>query len=234
LWDHIATFAETPEGAGIDRLRPPQVIRQIVSLTLAHGARPWIVYYGFQDPASQPARREMARILSWSAAHPELFSATPYTPVAVIVSLRERDLFGGAVRCVGQGVTRCYPATSSISPLIPRHLGSLLNAGVPVIALRETQLSPATLHLFRFVTLESGKAISRDEVRALVSWVHAGGFLITNPEAGGYGEVGRKLAQPLLLEALGLRPDGRKARTLGRERSLFPIRSSLRMLSWQS
>lgn len=221
LWNYAATFAETPDGAAIDQLRPPAVIRQVLAATLAYGARPWIVYFGLENPQSKPARREMARILSWSARHPELFSAKPFAPVATLVSLRERDLFDGSIRCVGQGVVGCDPIAAKTA-LIPRHLGPVLKSGVPAIALRESQLSPEALRPFRFVTVEPGKAMSREVVQILVAWVRAGGVLIASPDAGSYDELGRRLPQPLLLQTLRLKAGENRVKKFGRGKVLLP------------
>ncbi|HEX5482819.1 MAG TPA: alpha-amylase family protein [Terriglobia bacterium] len=220
LWNYIGTFAETPEGAGIDRLRSPEAVSRVICASLAHGTRPWIVYFGLEDPGSRPARREMAKILSWYAAHPELFAGRPFTIMAALVSLRERDLFQGAIQCTGQGVTGCRPASPGQNPLIPRHLGPLLSAGVPAIVLRETYLSRDSLRPLRFVTLESGRAIGGRQAQALAAWVRAGGFLIAAPDAGEYDELGRKLPRSVLFEALGVHREDREAQRAGRGKVL--------------
>jgi len=221
LWDYMGTFAETPEGVALDRLRPPELLRRIIPASLAHGARPWIVYFGFEDSESRIGLREIARHLSWLLSHRGLFAGTPNTPVATIVSLRARDLLARVGKCIGQGVTGCYPESPTPLALIPPHMVSLLKAGVPVVALRETHLSPATLNPFQIVTLETDAIMTGKEVLALVNWVRTGGFLITRPNACEYDELGRKPVRPLLPETLRLNRDLRELQKCGKGKVLI-------------
>lgn len=216
LWDYIGTFAETPEGGALEKLRAPELLRKTVPVSLAHGARPWIVYFGFDDPQSQPGLQELARYLSWFVAHPGLFAGSPNTPVVVVVSLRARDLLNRVSKCVGHGVVGCYLETPAPQPLIPRHMETLQKLGVPLFALREIHLSPAAVRPFKIVTFEPGAVMTKGEVRILSNWVQGGGYLITVPDAGRYDELGRELARPLLQAALGLNPDSRKPQKVGK------------------
>jgi hypothetical protein len=234
LWDYMGTFAEPPKTGPIDQLRAPEFMGQIIPVSLAHGARPWIVYFGFDDPQGQPALREMGRYLSWFVAHPELFGGSPNTPVAAVVSLRARDVLAQVGKCEGQGVVGCYAQSPGQHPLTPPHVLALLKAGVPIVALREVRLSAAALRPFRIITLESGAVLTESEVNVLAGWVRAGGFLITLPDAGGYDELGRERDRPLLLHTLGLSGDVHEAQRFGKGKVLVagPDQFSGAVLAW--
>ena len=226
LWDYMGTFAEAPQGVVLDKLRPPELLRRTIPASLAHGARPWIVQLGFEDPESRPSMREMGRYLSWFVSHPDLFVGSLNTPVAALISLRARDVLARVGNCVGQGVVGCYPELPAQQPLTPPHILALLRAGVPVVALPEFRLSSATLRPFRIFTLESGAVMTKNEADVIAGWVRAGGLLITVPDAGGYDELGRKLDRPLLLETLGLHPNTAGPQKFGKGRVLVadPVR----------
>ena len=202
LWDYMGTFAETRQNPALDQLRPWEVLRRSIPPSLAHGARPWIVYLGFEDPESQSALREMGRYLSWFVSHPDFFSATPNAPLAAMISLRTRDILALMGECVGEGVTGCSADPGRQYPLTPPHLEALLKAGVPAAGLADTRLSPDSLLPFQVVTVESAFVMTSEAVNALTAWVRSGGFMITTAEAGRYNELGRRRAAPLLLERL--------------------------------
>jgi hypothetical protein len=220
LWDYIGTFAETPQGGLLDRLHPPELLRRSIPSSLAHGARPWIVYVGFEDPQSRPALREMGRYLSWFVSHPDLFAGSANTPVAALLSLRARDVLARVGKSVGQGVVSPYAELSAQQPLTPPHMFALLKAGVPLVLVLDARLSLASLRPFRIVTLESGAVMTAQEVNALAGWVRAGGSLITVPTAGEYDELGRKRVRPLLLETLRLAHDAPDAQRFGKGKAL--------------
>ncbi|HYE57152.1 MAG TPA: beta-galactosidase, partial [Rhodothermales bacterium] len=83
LWNYVGTFEEKD----YTRLRPQEVVGPIIGASLAHRARPWIVYFGFQDEqGNYQARREMEGLLSWYASHPGLFVGERWAPLGVVVS----------------------------------------------------------------------------------------------------------------------------------------------------
>jgi hypothetical protein len=83
LWNYIGTFEEKD----YSKLRPKEIVAPIVASSLAHGARPWIVYFGFQDSQDNyPARREMSELLSWYAKNPDLFGGSRWANIGVVIS----------------------------------------------------------------------------------------------------------------------------------------------------
>ena len=201
LWNYIATFQD----GNISRLRSPAVVSLMISSTLAHGALPWICYLGLDSVQDQQARKEIGRYVSWFASHPELYAGKSSAPVGAVVSLLNRDIFASINCCPKEaGVTGCV-ASADTPALIPNHIGLLLRAGMPVVALREQEISPERLRNFRIVTLATGKILEAREANALASWVRAGGILIAVSDAGEYDELGRKLGRSTLWQALGLR-----------------------------
>lgn len=221
LWDYMGTFAETPQNPALDQLRPWDVLRQSIPPSLAHGARPWIVYLGFEDPGSQSSLHELGHYLSWFASHPDLFVATPKTPVGAMISLRTRDILALMGKCVGQGVTGCSVDPGRQYPLTPPHLEALLKAGVPAVGLADTRLSPHSLLPFQVVTMESGLVMTPEEVNAMATWVRSGGFVITIPEAGRYDELGQKRDAPLLLETLQVASTLGEVQRIGKGKALI-------------
>jgi hypothetical protein len=211
LWNYIATFQD----GNISRLRSPAVVSLMISSTLAHGALPWICYLGLDNARDQQARKEIGRYVSWYAAHPELFCGRPSAPIGAVVSLLNRDIFATINYCPKEmGVTGCT-ASADTPALIPEHIGLLLRSGMPVIALREGEISPEKLQNFRMVTLATGKNLGARQAAALASWVRAGGILIAAPDAGEYDELGRKLSRSTLCKALDLTELSLKSQRIG-------------------
>ena len=180
LWNYIGTFVNNEDYTG---LKPAEVIGPLIAATLAHNARPWIVD-GFDEGQTNPrARLEMAALLGWHAAHPELFTHPPWTPVGVVFSLGSRNVLH--------------------RPLIPPHLDGLLKAGVPVAGLRDDRLSLKTLRPFRVVTIETAASLDEPVARVLSKWVCGGGVLIAAGETGCYDELGRKRSASALWRTFG-------------------------------
>ncbi|HZP80542.1 MAG TPA: alpha-amylase family protein [Chthonomonadaceae bacterium] len=195
LWNYIGTFEESD----FTQLRPQEVVGPIIAASLAHGARPWIVYYGFHDEQGDyRARKEMSDLLRWYAAHADLFSGSRWATVGVVVSTRSRD--------IGK------------QNLIPAHLAALLRAGVPTAAIREEHLTPKALKRFRVLTLETAVCLDAETARTLADWVRAGGRLIAAPEAGTRDELGRPRPRSVLWQALGLAAPPVGETTVGRGR----------------
>ena len=196
LWNYVGTFEEKD----YTRLRPQEVVGPIVGASLAHRARPWIVYFGFQDgQGNYQARRELAGLLSWYASRPRLFVGERWAPVGVVVSPLNRNVRGRA--------------------LIPGHLSELLRSGVgPVRAFRDDRLTPAGLRDTRVLTIENAVSMSEATAELLGAWVRGGGTLVGVPEAGWEDELGRRRGRSVLWEALALESGARGVVTVGRGR----------------
>ena len=205
LWNYVGTFEEKD----YSRLRPQEVVGPIVGASLAHRARPWIVYFGFHDEqGNYQARREMGALLSWYASHPELFDGERWAPAGVVVSplnrnIRRRDL-------------------------IPRHLAELLRGGGGAVrAFRDDRLTPAALRDTRVLTLENAACMSEATAEVLGAWVRRGGTLVAVPEAGWEDELGRRRARSILSEALALESLTRGVTTVGRGKVVIADASQL-------
>ena len=181
LWNYIGTFVNGEDYTG---LKPAGIIAPLIAATLAHDARPWIVDGFDEGQTDAEARREMAALLGWHAAHPELFANQPWAPVGVVFSLGSRNVVHRA--------------------LIPPHLTALLHAGVPVAGLRDDTISSETLRPFRVVTIETAACLDETASRALAKWVRSGGVLIAAADVGCYDELGQNRAGSALWQALGL------------------------------
>lgn len=180
LWNYIGTFEEKD----YSKLRPQAVVGPIIGSSLAHGARPWIVYFGFLDTQGNPlARREMSQLLSWYAARPELFDGTRWAPVGLIISPLNRNLRNRS--------------------LIPAYLADFLRAGVPIEAVRDDRLSKEVLDRFRIIILEGSVCMDQRTATTIARWVRSGGKLISVPEAGGQDELCRQRQQSAVWEVLG-------------------------------
>jgi hypothetical protein len=210
LWNYLATFRDSNPL----RLRSPAEVSLMVSTSLAHKALPWINYPGLDSVEDQPSRKEIARQVSWFASHPELFAGKLSSPVGTVVSLLTRDVFQSIKSCNKQGVTGCS-ASEDTPVLMSKHVGLLLRAGMPVIALREVDLSQAKLKGFRILTLPAARILARGQAETLAAWVRAGGTLIAAPDSGEYDELGRKQAGSTLWQALGLAEAPSESRRVG-------------------
>jgi hypothetical protein len=193
LWNYIGTFEEKD----YSKLRPKEVVAPIIASSIAHAARPWIVYFGFQDSQDNyPARREMSELLAWYAKNQDLYGGVRWAGVGVIVSLLNRNLHK--------------------RNLFPPHVKQLLLAKIPTVALRDDRLTAAKLNDFRIVTLENGDSMSNSTSHVLADWVRRGGMLIASPETGCSDELGRRRNPCVLWGLLGMDPNRRGAITVGR------------------
>jgi hypothetical protein len=200
LWNYIGTFVNNEDYTG---LKPAGVIAPLIAATLAHDARPWIVDGFDEGQTNAGARREMAALLGWHAAHPELFDNPPWAPVGVVFSLDSRNVFH--------------------LPLIPPHLNALLKAGVPVAGLRDDSISFKKLQPFRVVTVETAACLDESAARALARWVRGGGVLLAAGDVGWHDELGRKRSTSVLWKALGLDAPPKHEAKVGRGKVLAPI-----------
>jgi hypothetical protein len=199
LWNYIGTFVNGNDYTG---LKPPEVVSPLIAATIAHQARPWIVD-GFDDgPTDARARKGMSLLLAWHDTHPEFFTNTPWAETGVILSLASRNVLHRA--------------------LIPPNLSALLHSGVPVIALRDDELSPKKLRPFHTVTVETAACLGDSGARALAKWVRAGGVLIAAPDTGSYDSLGRKLPTSTLWKALGLTSPPAQETSVGRGKVIAP------------
>jgi len=199
LWNYIGTFVNAADYTG---LKPPEVVTPLIAATIAHEARPWIVD-GFDDGPTDPrARKEMSVLLSWHSAHPEFFTNAPWAQVGVVLSLPSRNALHRA--------------------LIPFNLSALVQAGVPIIALRDEELSAKKLRPFRVLTIETAACLDETAARALAKWVRAGGILIAAPDIGSYDGLGRKRPASVLWQALGLDSPPAQEIAIGRGKVIAP------------
>lgn len=199
LWNYIGTFVN---GADYTGLLPAEVIAPMISATLAHEARPWVVDGFDEGQTNASARKEMSALLGWHAAHPELFANPPWHPVGVVVSPTSRNVLH--------------------RPLMPPHLSALLKAGAPVAGLRDENITVKKLRPFRVVTIETAGCLDGKAARALASWVRKGGILIAGGDVGRYDELGRKRAGSVLWEALGLDAAPQRETAVGLGKVLAP------------
>jgi hypothetical protein len=199
LWNYIGTFVNNEDYTG---LRPAGYIVPLIAATLAHNARPWIVDGFDEGQTNAEARQEMADLLGWHAAHPDLFDAQPWTPVGVVFSLASRNVLH--------------------RPLIPPHLDGLLKSGAPVGGIRDDAITFAKLRPFHIITIETAACLDEPAARALAKWVRQGGVLIATGDAGCYDELGRKRPASTLWQALGLTAAPAAVTTVGRGKALAP------------
>lgn len=198
VWNYVGTFEEND----LSRLRPPEELLPLVAATLASGANPWIVYYGFQRPGRNRASQTLlSRLLRWRAAHRDLFEGLrPAAPVAALVSPLSRN----------------YQET----PLIPACLDALRNRGIPLTLVSERRLTPSRLAGVHVLILTGVPCLSDSTAKRIAAWVRTGGTLVADLGVGWYDEIGQLRPESVLFAALRIAPpDGavrRRPQTVGR------------------
>ncbi len=181
LWNYIGTFVKPEDYTG---LLPAAVIAPMISSTITHAARPWIVDGFDLGPTDANACKEMSKLLSWHATHEDLFAQPAWAGVGTVFSLTARNVLH--------------------RPLIPPHLAVLQTRGTPVIGLRDDALGAEALRPLRVLILETAATLSDDAASRIAAWVRAGGTLIAARDTGTFDELGRKRKESSLWPALGL------------------------------
>ena len=172
LWNYVGTFEERD----ITCLRPAASVASLMGATLAHGANPWIVFYGFAERPEENAASLslLGRYLRFYRRHVAEFSqAEPYTEVISLLSLRDRNYLS--------------------RPLLPLHLDALRRQHIPTRTLRidGRVMEPRLSSLNLAVVAEGLACLSAEEAEVLAAWVRAGGTLLATPDVGWYDELGR-------------------------------------------
>ena len=171
VWNYIGTFEEKD----LTRLREPEVVAPITAATIAHGANPWIVYYGFgaDDERNIPSQKILHSILGFRDQHPELFqNLKPLKDVVTIISSRTRNYFD--------------------KPLIPSHVEPLLRQGMSLNCISDIDLNPESLSEVKTVIAEHTLCLEDTEANSLADWVRDGGTLLTTSDIGTCDSIGRE------------------------------------------
>jgi hypothetical protein len=182
LWNYIGTFQSSDR----TRLRPRDETEGLVAATLAAGANPWIVFYGFTGETNQLAVRSLANYLEFWRQHVQLFAGgRARADVAVLLSPESRDLAGES--------------------LLPIPLEELLRHGHTVTGVWEPAGWDASNALdTKVLVATAAPCMRRATAERLASWVRKGGALIVKPSTGWRDELGRQRQKNPLAEALGV------------------------------
>lgn len=181
LWNYIGTFQERD----FTQLRPPETIAALCAASLAYGARPWIVFYGFDKPS--PSLETLGQYQRLAARWlDQATEARPWTNVVSLFSTRTRNYLGHG--------------------LSPSHLESLRTAQIPVEPIRDLDLPTLDLTPYQAILAEGNACLTQDEATALAGWVRQGGTLIATPDVGWYDSIGRLRPASLLTHQLGATP----------------------------
>ena len=182
LWNYIGTFDKSDR----TRLHGRDETEGVVAASLAAGANPWIVFYGFTGETNQLAVRSLANYLGFWRQQARLFAGgRARADVAVLLSPESRDLAGES--------------------LLPVPLGELLRHGHTVTGVWEpagwnVDNAPDT----KVLVATAAPCMRRLTAERLASWVRKGGALIVKPSTGWRDELGRQRKQNPLAEALGV------------------------------
>ncbi len=181
LWNYIGTFQERD----FTQLRPPETIAALCAASLAYGARPWIVFYGFEQPS--PALETLSQYQRLAGRWlDQAAEARRWANVISLFSTRTRNYFGRR--------------------LVPSHLETLRTAQVPVEPVRDLDLPTLDLTPYQAILAEGISCLTQDETDALAGWVRQGGTLIATPDVGWYDPIGRLRPTSLLTDQLGVTP----------------------------
>jgi hypothetical protein len=182
LWNYIGTFQSSDRR----RLRGRDETEGLVAASLAAGANPWIVFYGFTGETNQLAVRSLASYLGFWRQQVRLFAGgCARADVAVLLSPESRDLVGES--------------------LLPVPLGELLRHGHTVTGVWEPAGWNADTALdTRVLVATAAPCMKRQTAERLASWVRKGGALLVKPSTGWRDELGLQRKQNPLVEALGV------------------------------
>jgi len=181
LWNYIGTFQERD----FTQLRPPETIAALCAASLAYGARPWIVFYGFDKPS--PALETLGQYQRLAGRWlDQAAEARRWANVVSLFSTRTRNYFGRR--------------------LSPSHLETLRTAQIPVEPVRDLDLPTLDLTPYQAILAEGISCLTQDEAAALARWVRQGGTLIATPDVGWYDSIGRLRPTSLLTDQLGVIP----------------------------
>jgi len=191
LWNYLGTFGRKDHR----QLRPPETIASISAASLANGARPWIVFYGFErpSPSLDTLGRHMRLAKRWIEASRR---ARRWANAALLFSLRQRNHLN--------------------RPLLPAHLSVLRRAQIQVEPLRDVDLPALNLARYKVVIADGIACLADDEGQVLAEWVRQGGTLLATPDTGWYDPIGRLRHRSLLADHLGAMPPAAKPVGKGR------------------
>jgi len=185
LWNYLGTFSRKD----YRQLRPPETIASISAASLANGARPWIVFYGFErpSPSLDTLGRHMRLARRWIEGSR---GVRRWANVVLLFSLRQRDYLNRT--------------------LLPPHLQVLRQAQIQVEPLRDIDLPAFDLTRCEIVIADGIACLADDEGQALARWVRQGGTLLATPDTAWYDPIGRLRPKSLLTDHLGATPPAAK------------------------
>ncbi len=196
VWNYLGTF-DTDD---LDRrtLRSPDWIEGAFAGSLASGAQPYVLAYGFLDPS--PPLDLLRKAMQLTRRYNEdCAGAARWTTVASVFTTRMRAFRQGSI--------------------YPPHLDALREAQIPVQPVLEADLPEFDLKPYGTVVVDGVACLTEDEMEALARWAEGGGTLVATADVGGCDEAGRERPGAGLADRLGVTQEG--AHGVGRGRVVW-------------
>jgi len=183
LWNYIGTFNEK----NYKLLRKPEEIAGLCAASMAVGANPWIVFYGFTGPENQPALAILQRYNQFWRKQAHVLGASELGgDIGYLFSTESRDLLK--------------------TPLLAPVLEALIAIGTPIRPLRDTPtLTAESLQGVRMLLAIHNPCLYEATAKRLASWIRSGGTLVISPETGWRDEYGRWRPRSLMMHYLQLK-----------------------------
>ncbi len=183
LWNYIGTFDEKD----YKLLRKPEAIAGLCAASIAGGANPWIVFYGFTGAENQSSLEILQRYNQfWRKQANILGDSELGGDIGYLFSTESRDLLK--------------------TPLLAPVLEALIAAGTPIRPLRDAPaLTAESLQGVRMLLAIHNPCLYEATAKRLASWIRSGGTLVISPETGWRDEYGRWRPRSLILLNLQLK-----------------------------
>jgi hypothetical protein len=180
---------------------PAETLRDVMLSTVAHHARPWLVFESNMLNSSNPSAKALQSINEWLAAEPNaLAGGVSIAPVA----------------CMASAATRNFRPEDGVAISPKRCLKTAAKLGAPARVIFENAYESTNgsdwLRGVRLLVLDGVRCLPSVASRHIASWAAAGGTVLASGDAGQCDGLGRFLPAR---QRLSVQLNGHKSVTIG-------------------
>lgn len=156
----------------------PQELHQVMLSTIAHHARPWLVFESNMLNMSNPSAKTLQRVHKWLTA--EAITLTDGMSVA-------------PVACMSSAATRNFRPAVGVAITPKRCLRRAAELGAPARVIFEEGYNDENdwLQGIRLLVLDGVRCLPRGAILEIVRWAAAGGSVLMSTDAGQCDGLGR-------------------------------------------